>query len=187
MGYRAGDAYTILFPTTIAGGAAGNADSLPVATANKNGTDDGTFTLTVANLDAGRYKATGTIPAGYVGGDVLNVTVAATIGGTATKARVDAQVIDRPPSLQKNKALAALQFYLALAADGQSAATGKTVTATRSIDGGAYGACTNAVSELTGGEYTIAPSAADMNGSVIAFAFAAAACITTRVTLVTQL
>jgi hypothetical protein len=93
--YKPSDPYakefTTASPTT---GAAQNADSLPVATANRNGTDDGTFALTVANIDAGRYKITGTIPAGYVKGDVLNVTVAATVGGVAGKAVVDTRVLD---------------------------------------------------------------------------------------------
>lgn len=95
MSYKPSDAYTKVFttssPTT---GAATNADSLPAATANRNGTDDGSFTLVVANLDTGRYKITGTIPSGYASGDVLNVSIAATVGGVAAKAIVDTQILD---------------------------------------------------------------------------------------------
>lgn len=94
MAYVASAAYAKEFvtssPTT---GAAANADSLPTATANLNGTDDGTFSLTVANIDTGRYKVTGTIPAGYVAGDVLNVSIAATVGGIAAKAVIDTQIM----------------------------------------------------------------------------------------------
>lgn len=95
MSYKPGDPYVTLFttsnPTT---GAAQNADSLPVATANRNGNDDGAFTLTVANLDTGRYRVTGTIPGGYVSGDTIHVTVAATVAGVAAKASIDKQILD---------------------------------------------------------------------------------------------
>ena len=95
MGYRAGDSYfkefTTSDPTT---GAAADATGTPVATPNHNGTDDGAFTLTVTHIDTGRYKITGTIPSGYVGGDVLNVTVAATVNTVPGKAAVDTQLIE---------------------------------------------------------------------------------------------
>ncbi len=51
--------------------------------------------------------------------------------------------------------------------------TGLTVTAQRSIDGGAIGSCTNAVSEVSNGIYKINLSAADLNGSVISLRFTA--------------
>lgn len=95
MSFKAGDAYyqefTTANPTTLA---AQNADSLPVATANHNGTDDAGFTLTVTNLDTGRYKISGTIPAGYVAGDVVNVTVAATVATVNGKVPVDSFQLD---------------------------------------------------------------------------------------------
>jgi len=95
VSYKPGDSYYKEFvtsnPTT---GAAVNADSLPTATANHNGTDDGSFTLTVTNIDTGRYKITGTIPSGYAAGDVLNVSVVATVSAVVGKAIVDTQVLD---------------------------------------------------------------------------------------------
>lgn len=97
MGYHPNDPYyrgfTTCNPTT---GAPQNADSLPVATANRNGADVPAFTLAVANLDTGRYMVSGTIPSGYAGGDVLNVSVAATVGGQAGKAWIDRFVLDTP-------------------------------------------------------------------------------------------
>jgi hypothetical protein len=88
--YKPSDSYAKVFctssPTT---GAAQNADSTPTATANRNGTDDGTFALTVTNIDTGRYKITGTIPSGYAEGDVVCVSVAATVSSIAGKAVVD--------------------------------------------------------------------------------------------------
>lgn len=85
--YKPGDAYYSEFTTSSPStGAATNADSLPVATANHNGTDDGTFALTVTNVDTGRYKITGTIPVGYAEGDDVSVSVAATVSSVAGKA-----------------------------------------------------------------------------------------------------
>jgi hypothetical protein len=95
MPYRPGDPYYGEFVTSVfSTGAAADADSLPVATANKNGTDDGAFTLTVTKIDTGRYKVTGTIPAGYAVGDVVNVSVAATVATVAGKGVVDSFVLD---------------------------------------------------------------------------------------------
>lgn len=95
MSLTPGDSYACEFvtssPTTLA---AANADSLPVATANRNGADDSAFTLTVANLATGRYKVTGTVPAGYAAGDTVSVSVAATVGGVAGVGVVDAFVLD---------------------------------------------------------------------------------------------
>lgn len=73
-------------PTT---GTAQNADSLPTATATHNGIDDGSFALTVTNIDTGRYKITGTIPGGYSAGDYVQVSVAATVNAISGKAIVD--------------------------------------------------------------------------------------------------
>lgn len=88
-GVKPGGAYYGEFTTADATGAATDATGTPVATANHNGTDDATFTLTVAKIDAGRYKVTGTVPAGYAVGDQFSVSIAATVGGVAAKAVVD--------------------------------------------------------------------------------------------------
>ncbi len=51
--------------------------------------------------------------------------------------------------------------------------TGLSVTPTRSIDGGAFGATSNSVSEVSNGVYKINLSAGDLNGSVITLRFTA--------------
>lgn len=89
--YRSGSVFTLLF-TTDNGTA--NADSLPTAKLAHNGTDDNTVTLVVANLDAGRYKVSGTIPLTYVAGDSIAVTVSATISSVSTKQIVLNATID---------------------------------------------------------------------------------------------
>lgn len=70
-----------------------------------------------------------------------------------------------------NQALAAFPFVMTDSSG--NAVLGATVTATRSIDGGAFAACTNAVSEVGNGWYKISLSAADMNGTTIALRFTA--------------
>jgi hypothetical protein len=92
--YKPNTAYYGILTITDATGAAVNADSLPTATANKNGTDDGAFTLTCANLDTGRYKITGTVPSGYVAGDRVNITASAVISSISTKKPVDQFVVE---------------------------------------------------------------------------------------------
>jgi hypothetical protein len=91
MSYKPLQLYYKLFTAT---GAATNADSLPVATANHDGADDSAFVLTVTSVDTGRYKITGTVPSGYAEGDIVNVMVAATMSGVAGKAIVDTFTID---------------------------------------------------------------------------------------------
>ncbi len=86
----------------------------------------------------------------------------------------------------KNTAFTNFEFEMVLSSDNVSPATGKTVTATRSIDGGAYAACANAVSEVSGGTYKINLAAADDNGNAITYAFAATGCNTTKIGLITQ-
>jgi hypothetical protein len=95
MSYRPGDPYHGEFTTCSATtGGAQNADTLPVATATRNGVDDVTFELAVVNLDTGRYKLSGTVPPSYAQGDSVHVSVAATVGGVTGKAIIDAFVLD---------------------------------------------------------------------------------------------
>jgi hypothetical protein len=74
---------------------------------------------------------------------------------------------------KKNTALSNFPFYLVLSSDHVTPATGKTVSAYRSIDGGAFAACTNSPTEISNGFYKIDLSAADMNGDTISLRFSA--------------
>jgi len=84
----------------------------------------------------------------------------------------------------KNLASQFLGFCLVNASDG-SALTGATVTAVRSIDGGAQAAATGTVSELGGGQYVLALSQADTNGNDISFMFTATNAVPVEKTIVT--
>lgn len=92
---KPGDTVTIDFTTqTAATGALTNADSLPTGTVSKNGTDDGTVTVTVSNKATGRYNASFTVPVAYVAGDEVDLYIAATVatiagGGVVWRATID--------------------------------------------------------------------------------------------------
>jgi hypothetical protein len=63
---------------------------------------------------------------------------------------------------------------------------GYTVTATRSLDGAAFGACANAVAAIASGVYKITLAAADLNADVVALRFTAAGADDLNVTIKTQ-
>lgn len=64
--------------------------------------------------------------------------------------------------------------------------TGLTVTANRSIDGGAFGACANAVTEIGSGFYNITLAATDTNGNAIVYLFTAATADDRGLEVITQ-
>lgn len=127
---------------------------------------------------------------GSVGGNVTGSV--GSIAGVAFPANFGALSIDTSGnikiqgSVKKNTALAGFQFYVALASDHVSPATGKSITATRSLNGGAFQACAAAATEIGAGWYTIDLAAGDLNGNTVALSFAAPASDTTVLTLVTQ-
>lgn len=97
MALAAGSTYYTEFSTSNAStGAAQNADSLPVATLNRNGADDSAVTLTVANKATGRYTITGTIPSTYTAGDNISISVTATVSSVAGGGIVDRFVLAYP-------------------------------------------------------------------------------------------
>jgi hypothetical protein len=93
--YRPGMTFVGMFSTQrFDTGVATDADSLPVATASKNGVDDSGFVLTVAKIDTGRYRVTGTIPLTYVTNDVIHVSVMAMVNSVIGVAVVGEFVIE---------------------------------------------------------------------------------------------
>ncbi len=101
-------------------------------------------------------------------------------------AAVAAVQADLPQRITKNTALAGFTFPLFDSTDHATPKTGRTVTATRSIDGGAFSACTNAVTEISNGAYTIDLSAADLNGNVVLLRFTATGADDQLITLITE-
>jgi len=75
---------------------------------------------------------------------------------------------------EKNAAFNNIEFLWVAASDHVTPVTGATTTSvTRSIDGGAFGAGTGTLAEVGNGIYQYDASAADMNGTIITFRFAA--------------
>lgn len=87
--------------------------------------------------------------------------------------------------VKKNTALSNFMFTMT-DSSSHSPKTGLTVSATRSIDGAAFAACANSVTEVTNGWYKINLAAADLNGTVIALRFTATNADDRNVTVVTQ-
>ena len=60
--------------------------------------------------------------------------------------------------------------------DAGALAPGKTITATRSINGGAFASATGTLTEIASGAYHYVPSADDVNGDTVAFLFTCTGC-----------
>jgi hypothetical protein len=88
--------------------------------------------------------------------------------------------------LQVKQDTALNDFMFPLFNSSGAVVTGATVTATRSINGASFASCTNSVTEVGSGFYTINLSASDLNGTVIALLFTASGAVSTAYTLVTQ-
>lgn len=101
-------------------------------------------------------------------------------------AAIKSKTDNLPSGIKKNSSLANFEFFMADSANGRSAKTGLTVTATRSIDGTAFAACANSVTEVGNGIYKIDLAAADLNGDVITLRFEAAGADSALITLVTE-
>ena len=86
---------------------------------------------------------------------------------------------------EKNVALSDIEFLMIDSADDVSPKTGLTITGTRSIDGGAFGAVGGTFSEIGNGIYAFDASSGDMNGTIITFRFASAGANDTFLTLKT--
>ena len=87
-------------------------------------------------------------------------------------------------NLKKNTAFSNFQFPMFNTSG--AGLTGLTVAGQRSIDGGAFGSCTNAVTENGLGFYLINLSAGDLNGNCVVFRFSAVGALDTDVVIVTQ-
>ncbi|MCR4286916.1 MAG: hypothetical protein NUW09_02760, partial [Deltaproteobacteria bacterium] len=91
-----------------------------------------------------------------------------------------------PQGVQKNTALSNFIFHMVSSSDGKSAATGLTVTAKRSIDGGAFASCANSATEIGSGAYKIDLATTDLNGDVICLLFTGSGAIDRVITILTN-
>lgn len=89
-------------------------------------------------------------------------------------------------NLKKNQALANFAFLMTDSTT-HNPATGKTVTVTRCIDGGAFAAGTlSAVTEVSNGQYRCDFLAADLNGNVVTLRATATGCDDLFMTLILE-
>lgn len=88
--------------------------------------------------------------------------------------------------LKKNTAISGFTFVMTDSTT-HAPATGKTVTAQRSLDGAAFATGTlGSVTEIAGGFYKIDLPAADLNGNVVALRFTATGCDDLPITLLME-
>lgn len=80
------------------------------------------------------------------------------------------RALSDPAGFKKNTA-ADITFVLRDSSDGRTPIASETVTAQRSIDGAAFGACANSVTEIGNGAYIITLAAADLNGDIAILRF----------------
>ncbi|MCP4127337.1 MAG: right-handed parallel beta-helix repeat-containing protein [Gammaproteobacteria bacterium] len=88
--------------------------------------------------------------------------------------------------ITKNAVFSNFEFPMVLSSDHYAAATGKTVTGQRSIDGGAFTGVSGTIAEVGSGVYQIDLLAADTNGDVITYRFSAADSDDTVITVQTR-
>lgn len=147
----------------------------------------GVYTTTTTAALTGLHMAvafSGSTPLGQ--GYVLmdDTTANHVVQETAAIANTTATRSASAAGITKNTAQV-FQFLMVDSNDHTTPKTSLTVTATRSIDGGAFASCTNSVTELSNGIYTITLSASDLNGDVITFKFSATGADTRYITIVT--
>lgn len=112
-----------------------------------------------------------------------NASITAILEDTGTT--IPATLAALPVAAKKNTALANFGFVMTDSTNHELA-TGQTVTCTRSVDGGAFGAGTLAnVTEIGNGLYNVDFGAGDLNGDVVVLRATATGCDDTIVTIVT--
>lgn len=95
MGLYAGQSVTADFRTFAATGALADADSTPTGTLVVNGTDNAA-TVTVTNKTTGQYKAAVTLPTTLAIGDVVQLSIAATVSSVASGGIILTDTVDVP-------------------------------------------------------------------------------------------
>lgn len=177
---KTGYSLTQAFPTNFAalgisvGGHVSNVDTLTTYTGNTPQTGD-SFARLGAPAGASIAADIATRST-FAGGAVASVTGA--VGSVTAPVTITSNV-------KKNAALSGFPFVMTDSTNHAPAA-GLTVTATRSLDGGAFSACANAPAGVANGSYKIDLAAADTNGNTITLRFTATGADDLFVTIVTQ-
>ena len=88
--------------------------------------------------------------------------------------------------IQRGVPLANFTFSMVSSSDGRTPLLGVTITAERKLDAGAFAVCSNAVTEVGGGVYTLNLSATDMDGELITLRFTHSSAVTKVLTIKTS-
>lgn len=118
--------------------------------------------------------------------DAADVRSAVGLASANLDTQLAAIQADSPNRVTKNTAFSAFTFVMVDATDNVSPKTGLTVTATRSLDGGAFASCANSVSEIGSGAYKIDLATTDTNANDVLLKFAATGAAVRFVKFVTQ-
>lgn len=100
-------------------------------------------------------------------------------------AAIKAKTDNLPSGIKKNTIFNNFEFLMRDSTNHAPAA-GLTVTCTRSIDGGAFAACANAVVEVASGVYKVSFAATDLNGDFITLKMTAALADQTTISIKTN-
>lgn len=158
------------------GSVTGAVGSVTGAVASVTGNVGGNVVGTVASVVGAVASVTGNV-GGNVVGSVGSVTGA--VGSVTAAVAITSNV-------KKNQALAKFEFLMTDSTT-HAPVTGKTVSVTRSIDNGAFGAGTlSAVTEIASGIYSVDFASGDLNGNVITLRATASGCDDALERIVTQ-
>ena len=149
--------------------------------ATEQGTASGYYAANMPAAAAGVYYA---VAKEQAGGSAAESDI--TIGTGSLRWDGTTVPLGLPSRITKNTALANFEFFMADSTDHVTGKTGLTVTATRSIDGGAFAACANSVVEVSNGMYKINLAASDLNGDTITLRFTGTGADARLVSIVTQ-
>jgi hypothetical protein len=181
---KIGTAYNLMvFMTDATTHILGDAGLTLVITASKNGAAFASISPTVTDRGDGWYNIALTSSHTDTFGDLaLHITATG-----ADPTDVIMQVVyHKPYGIRKNTALTNFTFLMIDSTNHYAPVTGRTITATRSIDGGAFGACSNSATEVANGIYKIDFTTTDLNGDNIVFKFAATGADDRLITVITE-
>lgn len=108
----------------------------------------------------------------WIRGMVNPITDNGTTSIIRREAAYDEAAIARRVNPQVNTALPNVTFEM-YDSTNHNPATGLTVTGERSLDGGAYGAVSGSIAEISDGTYQFDADAADINGALVVWKFSA--------------
>ena len=159
---------------------------LPSANPAPPADDDAFNNAVVVFYDGSTEGQVSACPVADYVGSTRTLTLRAAPTFTVTTSDYVTIFVANNSNLKKNAALAKFAFMMTDSTN-HAPATGKTVTVTRSIDGGAFAAGSlSAVTEIGNGMYYVDFAAADLNGNVVILRATAAACDDTFERVISQ-